>query len=212
MQSDYFLLIEQVLTNSTVTTTVLQQASGASFLGLLLTDWITAFSSFAMVAITAALVYYARVTILEGKKDRQLDSYEKQLVNLFNPMAWFLHRAELFVQPPVVADSGEAYTPRYRKLLKTDVENLRKVFVEYGHYLEAAPFFWPRESIVRPHHSIESFLFFENRLDSSYLIFPDDERTAEMCRLDKYANWADIFATVAAAREILIAEWKKQLQ
>jgi hypothetical protein len=164
-----------------------------------------------MTLATMLLAIYAYLTVEEGKKARKLDSYEKQLVNLFNPMAWFLHRAEQFVQPLVVVASGESYTPRYRKLLKTDVENLRKVFVEYGHYLEAAPFFWPRESIVRPHHSIESFLFFENRLDSSYLIFPDDQRTAEMCQLDKYANWADIFGAVAVARELLIAEWKKQL-
>ena len=152
------------------------------------------------MAVTVALVYYARVTILEGKDARKLDSCEKQLVNLFNPMAHILHRAKHYVEPIAVFNkAGESLTPTYQKLLKTDVVNLRMIFVEYGHYVVG----WSGDS---SYHSIESFLFYEKELDDRYLLFPQDQRSAEMCQLDKYANWATIFGTMDLTRKRLIAE------
>jgi hypothetical protein len=92
------LLIEWILrSNSTVTTTVFQQTSGASFF-----DWIinallqTTATDWIMVAVTVALVYYARVTILEGNKARRADSIERQLSNLYNPMFELLDQAKPF--------------------------------------------------------------------------------------------------------------------
>ena len=199
-------MIEGILleTNSTVTTTVLQQPSGVSFF-----DWITrallqtTATDWIMVAVTVALVYYARATISEGKKARKLDSYVKQLVNLFNPMAHILHRAKHYVEPlAVFNEAGESLTPTYQKLLKTDVVNLRKIFVEYGHYVVG----WSSDTSYR---SIESFLFYEKELDDRYLLFPQDQRSAEMCQLDEGANWADIFVAMDLTRKKLIAECKR---
>jgi hypothetical protein len=143
-----------------------------------------------MVAITAALVYYARVTIIEGKKTRKLDSYERQLVNLFNPMKHILSRAKPYTDPFVVRDtSGKSYLGQYQKLLDTDVEELRDIIVKYGHYLGAS-------GLGSLYDRIDNLLFFEKRLDSDYLVFPMDEKTAEMCGLDEHVNWIECFVPI----------------
>ncbi len=74
-------MLEPVLhqTNSTVTTTIFQQQSGLSFLGLPLTDWITASTAVAIAVFTA-------VTFLEGWRNRRLTSVDRQLENFYNPV------------------------------------------------------------------------------------------------------------------------------
>lgn len=80
------LLIERILqTNSTVTTTVFQQISGASLFGLPLTDCITAIAG-------AIVAFFAIVTVLEGRKNRKRDSIEKQLEKLYGPIFEILVR------------------------------------------------------------------------------------------------------------------------
>jgi len=74
-------MIEGLLlhTNSTVTTTILQETTGWSFLGASLTDWIT--------AITAvAISVFAAVTVWEGARNRRKDTILKQLDGLYNPL------------------------------------------------------------------------------------------------------------------------------
>jgi hypothetical protein len=186
-------LIEAVVlaTNSTatVTTTVSQQTTGISILGLPLTDWITA-------GATLVLALYAAVTIHEGRKARCLDEYDKELVNLFNPMADILSRTEGYTDPFVVTyATGESYVGSYQKFLETDVKNLREIFVKYGHYLAGLRY-----------HDIKSLLFFNKSLDSRYLIFPKDERTARMCGLAEDANWTVCFVAIDVRRQQLIGE------
>jgi hypothetical protein len=186
-----------LVTNSTVTvtTTVSQQTTGISILGLSLTDWITA-------CATVALALYAVVTIHEGRVARNLDEYEKELVNLFNPMADILSRAEDYTEPHIVTDdSGKSYIGQYQKLMMTDVKTLREIFVKYGHYLWGT--YYP---IIR------DLLFFEKTLDSSWLIFPRDQRTAEMSGLYTHANWTECFVAIDLRRKQLIAECVKLRQ
>jgi hypothetical protein len=76
-------------TNSTATTTVLQSAGGLST-----SDWISLFSGAAMVLLTVALVYYSRVAIVEGNKNRKKDSIEKQLERVYSPLYDILRRAK----------------------------------------------------------------------------------------------------------------------
>lgn len=186
-------LIEAVVlvTNSTVTvtTTVSQQTTGISILGLPLTDWITA-------AATLVLALYAAVTIHEAKRARRLDEYEKELVNLFNPMAHVLGRTEGYTEPFMVTyASGETYIGSYQKFLETDVKNLREIFVKYGHYLEGSRY-----------DDIRSLLFLNKELDTRYLLLPKDERTARMCGLSEDANWTECFVAIDVRRQQLIAE------
>jgi len=66
-------------TNSTVTTTVIQQVGGLFFLGLPLTDWITA-------STAVAIAFFTAVTFLEGWRNRRLASVDRQLENFYNPV------------------------------------------------------------------------------------------------------------------------------
>jgi hypothetical protein len=92
--------------------------------------------------------------------------------------------------------SGQQWQPRYQKLLKTDVATLQQAFVKYGHYLD------------RPLYDLmKELLFFQQQLDSRYLIFPDDVVTAQMHDLD--ANWTMCFVSMKMKREQLIAELHK---
>jgi hypothetical protein len=181
-----------LVTNSTVTvtTTVSEQTTGIS------TDWITAFSSLVMMIATMFLAIYAYVTIDEGKKARTLDMCEKQLVNLFNPMAHILSRTLEYIPEDISLG-------KYQMLLEGDVEELREMFVKYGHYLTGSHY-----------QSIDSLLFFDQKRASittlrdfgSYLVFPYDQATAEICGLDKHANWMECFAAIDVRRKQLIVE------
>ena len=118
-------------TNSTVTTTALQPASGLSS-----SDWISLFSAVAMIAVTIALAYYARVAIVEAKEGRRRDSIEKQLEKLYNPMFEILDTAK---PVEITADSAAAHggTPagKYRWLGAHD--DVRSILRNHGHYLRA---------------------------------------------------------------------------
>ena len=187
-----------LVTNSTVTvtTTVSEQTTGISLSGLPITDWITAFSSFVMMIATVVLALYAAVTIHEGNKARSLDEYDKELVNLFNPMAHILSRTKEYTDPFVVTyATGESYMGRYQKFLNRDIKDLREIFVKYGHYLEGSRY-----------HDIKRLLFFNKELDAEHLLLPKDERTAEMCGLGEDANWTECFAAIDVRRQQLIAE------
>jgi uncharacterized membrane protein len=117
-------------TSSTVTASIFQQSSGASFLGLPVTDWVTAISGAIMVAVTVALVYYARTTIEEGKKDRNKDSAEKRLERVYNPMFEILTGAEEHVEM-----SGLRVESRYRMVPLAEDKRLHQIVENYGHYL-----------------------------------------------------------------------------
>ena len=124
-----FWVIEQFLTNSTVTTTVLQQASGAVFLGLPVTDWITAGAG-----VVVAL--FAYVTVREARRNRRKDMIEKMLEKLYNPMFEMLDTAKLV---EITADTAAAYggppAGKYRWLGVS--EDLKSILLNYGHYLGA---------------------------------------------------------------------------
>jgi hypothetical protein len=154
-----------------------------------------------MMIATVVLAIYAYVTIREGKKTRNLDEYERELVNLFNPMSTILSRPKGYTDPFVITDdSGKSYTGHYQMLLEKDVNELREIFVKYGHYLEGSRY-----------HDIESLLFFTKPRDthSGYLMFPTDERTAEMCGLGEDANWTEVFVAINSRRQQLIGECLK---
>ena len=137
------LLTEWILqSNSTVTTTVFRQTSSAP-----LFDWIinallqTTVTDWIMVAVTVALVYYARVTILEGNKARRADSIERQLTNLYNPMFELLDQAKPFEYKRDAQHEGEWHEGmglkdgKYHRVTQTDHTKLRAILVNYGHYL-----------------------------------------------------------------------------
>lgn len=118
-------MIEWILqANSTVTTTVFQQTSGAPFLGISATELIT--------AITAVLIaLFTGVTVVEGWKNRRKDSIEKQLERLYSPVFEILDQAE-----------SQAYSKSDRekieffRLPKDDCIAIRSALANYGHYLK----------------------------------------------------------------------------
>jgi len=109
-------------TNSTVTTTILQQASSTPIvlLGIPLTDWIT--------AITGVLIaLFAIVTVLEGRKNRRKDSIEKKLERLYNP---------LFELLDAFARHGHArQMPVFVEVRDENFRSIVAAFRNYGHYL-----------------------------------------------------------------------------
>lgn len=125
-------MIERILlqTNSTVTTTILQQTSGVSFF-----DWITnalfqtTATDWIMVAVTLAIVYYARVTIKEGNKARKADSIERQLEKFYNPMYEIMNEA-------VEQQNEHEKIERIVRVHHESHEKLDEIFLNYGHYLD----------------------------------------------------------------------------
>jgi hypothetical protein len=124
-------VIEQVLTNSSATTTVLQQTSGLSS-----SDWISLFSAVAMVAVTIALAYYARVAIVEAKEGRRRDSIEKQLEKLYGPMFEIMDAAVCETE-----ERRKKAAPReFEQIIEMHFESYQKlwnVFLSYGHYFDS---------------------------------------------------------------------------
>jgi len=114
-------MIGQFLTNSTVTTTVVQQTSGASLFGLPLTDIITAGAGI-------AVAFFAFVTLWVAQKNRKKQSIEKQLEKLYNPMYEIMDWA---VREQSASDKALHIVAigfeNYQKLMNT--------FLGYGHYL-----------------------------------------------------------------------------
>jgi hypothetical protein len=182
------LLIEAIalVTNSTVTTTVSQQTSAWSLAEII--NYVTA-------AATVVLAVYAGITIAQARKNRILDEYDKELVNLFNPMSVILSRAELRIDPYIGTIIDNKCIGQYQSLTKTDVEKLREIFTKYGHYLTGSHYY-----------SIQELIFLEKELDNNHLIFPMDPSTSKACGLDEHVNWGECFALVDTIRPHLIAE------
>jgi len=81
-----------------------------------------------MVFLTFALVYYARVAVVEGNKNRKKDSIEKQLENLYSPMYEIMDWA---VREQSASDKAQ-------QIIGVGSENYEKlmtVLLGYGHYL-----------------------------------------------------------------------------
>jgi hypothetical protein len=182
------LIVQQ--TNSTVTATFLQRTSGASFFDWItnalfqttVTDWIT-------VAVTVALVYYARVTILEGNKARRAESIERQLSRLYNPMFEILGGAEELQLP----ERGRIVV---RLILKTNVAELWRILGGYGHFLDRTQ-----------HDKMRTLLSFERSIDDRHLGFPDDANSAVRLNLD--ANYNECYGYIKQKRNQLMNEYKK---
>lgn len=113
------LIVQQ--TNSTVTTTVIQQAGGLSFLGIPLTDWITA-STAVVIAI------FTVVTVWEGRRNRRKDSIEKQLEQLYNPMFEIMDEA-------LMNQDQQGKADKTFSINDSNCEKLDDVFLNYGQYL-----------------------------------------------------------------------------
>jgi hypothetical protein len=77
-----------------------------------------------MIAVTVALVYYARVTILEGKKNRRKATIEKQLENVHSPLF------EILGRPMHIADSTYYYSP-------DDLRKIWGIVQSFGYYLDS---------------------------------------------------------------------------
>jgi hypothetical protein len=78
-----------------------------------------------MVAVTVALVYYGHATIEEGNKTRRIESIERQLEKLYNPLFEILDGAE------VIVISGD----KYRRMIGQDLVDIRSTILNYGHYV-----------------------------------------------------------------------------
>jgi len=145
----------QVLTNSTVTTTVLQQTTGASLLGLPLTDWISAGAG-------VVVAFFAYVTVREGRKNRKRDSIEIRLEKLYNPMFEAMERYEDFEQQ--ISETQKGY---YVHLLHSDCDILQSALTNYGHYLD-----------FTGHAMMKDFLDYRWTIKEKYRRFPADRETA----------------------------------
>jgi hypothetical protein len=110
-----------------VTTTVLQQTSGLSS-----SDWISLFSGMAMVFLTFALVYYARVAVVEGNKNRKKDSIEKQLENVYSPLYDILRRAKFAEDREIIR---QYHSQREYALTEEEFKRVREIIERFGHYL-----------------------------------------------------------------------------
>lgn len=117
------LIVQQ--TNSTVTTTVFQQTSGLSFLGIPLTDWITASMAVAIVVLTV-------VTFLEGWRTRRIDLIERQLERFYNPVYEIMGN--------MIRSGNKERDVDVITVSPHDLEILDKLFLTYGHYLSFSPF------------------------------------------------------------------------
>jgi len=119
--------MEQVLlqTNSTVITTVFQQASGASFLGLPVTDWIAAGAG-----VVVAL--FAYVTVREAQKNRRKDMVEKMLETVYSPLYDILRRAQFADDRRIIRDYPP---PKEYALTEEEFTHVREIIERFGHYL-----------------------------------------------------------------------------
>lgn len=119
------LVIQQA--NSTVTTTVIQQTSGLSFLGLPLTDWITA-------STAVAITFFTAVTFLEGWRNRRLASVDKQLENFYNPVY------EIMSDAKERRSDDETYHGGIFTVSLNNSKRLEELFLTYGHFLGMTPY------------------------------------------------------------------------
>jgi len=115
----------QVLTNSTVTTTVLQQTTGASLLGLPLTDWISAGAG-------VVVAFFAYVTVREARRNRRKDMVEKMLENVYSPLYDILRRAKFAEDREMIRQS---VSQREYVLTEEEFVQVRGIIERFGHYL-----------------------------------------------------------------------------
>jgi hypothetical protein len=145
-------------TNSTVTTTVLQQqATVASFLGLPIADWITLISSVVTTVATVVLAIYAVVTVREGNKARRIASIERQLDRFYNPMYEIMTEA-------VEQQNEQQRSGRIVSVGEDNAKKLNETFLHYGHHLGR-----PTDQ-----HKIRHLLHFPQGKGYDY-VYPDDE-------------------------------------
>lgn len=118
-------MIEQSLTNSTVTTTVLQQTSGAVFLGLPVTDWIAAGAG-------VVVAFFAYVTVREARRNRRKDMVEKMLENVYSPLYDILRRAKFAEHREMIRQS---VSQREYVLTEEEFVQVRGIIERFGYYL-----------------------------------------------------------------------------
>ena len=132
------------LTNSTVTTTGLQQSNGISltdWLTIVLLPWVTLLSAIVMTIVTIVLARYAYVTIEEGKKNRRKDTVERMLENLYSPLYEILRRARYETDKfklMVIAEWNKEGRggPRDCVLSEEQLARVREVVERFGHYMD----------------------------------------------------------------------------
>jgi len=90
-------------------------------------EWITAIAS-------AAIVYYAYVTIKEGKKNRRKDTIEKMLENLYSPLYEILRRAKFENDERSQARSKIAGFDWV--VYRSELDQMQGIIERFGHYFD----------------------------------------------------------------------------
>lgn len=109
-----------------------------------------------MIALTIALVYYARVTIKEGNKARRADSIERQLETFYNPMY------EIMTEAVEQQNAPE----KTRGIVRVgQYEELDEMFLKYSHYLKQ-----PTDQ-----HKVRQLLLFPKKKGYEEGCYPDKE-------------------------------------
>lgn len=103
-----------------------------------LSDWIQAAAAVATTFATFIIIYYAKVTIDEGKKDRRKDTVEKMLKNLYSPLYELLRRArhEDTEERRWVRQQPSTQGPRDYAFEERELAEVRHIIEKYGHYLD----------------------------------------------------------------------------
>ena len=140
-----------------------------------------------MIAVTIALAYYARVAIVEAKKDRRKDSIEKQLEKLYNPLFEILERGE--VHPELGG--------MYRKVLNSDIDQILSILLNYGHYLGSTE----RDRMKKALDMRECTLG-----DKHVLLRDDWDPTGSLHKLE--VSYSQCLSYITEKREQLTAELK----
>jgi len=85
-----------------------------------------------MVFLTIALVYYSRVAIVEGNKNRKKDSIEKQLEKVYSPLYDILRRAKFAEDREIIRQWQPC-----REFVLTEEEfvQVRRIIERFGYYL-----------------------------------------------------------------------------
>ncbi len=122
-------------------------------------DWIQAFAATASTFATFVIVYYAKLTIDEGKRNRRKDTIENMLEKIYSPMYEILRRAKFGndeIRQSIRADpSGNG--PRDYVLEKNEVDEINQLIERYGHYLNPIDLAKLTKAIERPIRSNRVF-------------------------------------------------------
>jgi len=103
-----------------------------------ISDWIQAAAAVATTFATFIIIYYAKVTIDEGKKNRRKDTIEKMLEYLYSPMYELLPRArhEQTDERRWVRQQPSTQGPGDYAFRQQELAELRGIVEKYGHYLD----------------------------------------------------------------------------